>query len=365
VDGRRLSFVPWDNRQVKLYELADLTIAQRVALPPQARSRVHHTGHAVFSPDGEMVGVFDHDGVYIYLTSKPAASVLLPLDVTSPACFAPDGSALFTGGAKGAQRWPIKWSADRSELHLGPSELLEPTRDQSTSAVDVSRDGRWILAQTKSDVLGFDIEHPSAVVLYGKRIPLYEAPDLSPDGRWVTILPRSRDRLQIWNARSGALVTNLLAPAIWQSAFSPDSRWLACSQKDSIIIFDTANWAVRRRIPHSPEDVGHGLAFNHDGQLLATFASDWKVRLLRSETGEELAEFPAGRATTSVRFNATGDRLAVVNESGYFDLWDLRRVREQLAALNLDWDMPPYPPTPTSPASLPFEVIVHTNAPAN
>jgi tetratricopeptide (TPR) repeat protein len=34
-------------------------------------------------------------------------------------------------------------------------------------------------------------------------------------------------------------------------------------------------------------------------------------------------------------------------------VWDLRRIRQQLADLSLDWDLPPYPPPPSPPAPLP------------
>jgi hypothetical protein len=40
-----------------------------------------------------------------------------------------------------------------------------------------------------------------------------------------------------------------------------------------------------------------------------------------------------------------GTRLAVATQHNLIALWDLRRLREELTALGLDWDMPPYPPT--------------------
>ena len=39
-----------------------------------------------------------------------------------------------------------------------------------------------------------------------------------------------------------------------------------------------------------------------------------------------------------------GTRLAAPTEYNVIARWDLRRLRQELAALDLDWDMLPYPP---------------------
>ena len=96
---------------------------------------------------------------------------------------------------------------------------------------------------------------------------------------------------------------------------------------------------------------------------IAIGISERETRLARVDTGEELATLPTGQLMTSLCFSPTGDRLAVANEPGYFQLWDLRQLREQLAAINLDWDMPPYPLKKQALANRPLRVTVHTNAP--
>lgn len=39
-------------------------------------------------------------------------------------------------------------------------------------------------------------------------------------------------------------------------------------------------------------------------------------------------------------------------------IWDLRAIREQLASMNLDWDLPPYPPAPATDKPQPLRVKV-------
>jgi WD40 repeat protein len=160
-------------------------------------------------------------------------------------------------------------------------------------------------------------------------------------------------------------MTNLPALTAHWPAFSPDGRWLAYWQKDWITVWATADWSLRRRIPHSSEQLAHAMAFSPDGRILAIADYDRDVRLIQFETGAELATLPARRMTTTLGFSPAGDRLAVAHESGYLQLWDLRRVREQLTSIHLDWDMPPYPPAKPARTSRAPRVIVHTNAPAN
>jgi hypothetical protein len=42
-----------------------------------------------------------------------------------------------------------------------------------------------------------------------------------------------------------------------------------------------------------------------------------------------------------IAFDDTGTQLAAVIASGALQLWDLRLIRQLLAAMKLDWDLPP------------------------
>jgi WD40 repeat protein len=348
--------------QVKLWELPDVTVQRRVNLPPPTSRRVHYTARVVFSPTDRLIAAPDSEGIYMYAFGASESVPLALLPAGRSAVFSPDGNALYTGGSDGAQRWPMKWSTGHSELHLGPPEILEPTRGLPVSWVEMSRDGQWLVAQANHTVLTFRTAPPFEAIRFTKALRLGVEPHICSDGRWVATITPRYDHIQIFDGRSGEVLTNLPTKRAWNCAFSPDSRWLAAMQLDSMTVWNTSDWSVHRRVPHPPEDFAHGLEFNPDGRILATFASDWKVRLVNFETGEELGQPPAGRLTTSVRFNATSDRLAVANESGYYQLWDLRRVREQLASLHLDWNLPPYPPSPSVAAPRPFRMIVYTAA---
>ena len=63
--------------------------------------------------------------------------------------------------------------------------------------------------------------------------------------------------------------------------------------------------------------------------------------------GRELATLDAGPGPSAhffcLAFSPDGTYLAAGRDH-IIHLWDLRRIRDQLAGLGLDWDAPPYPP---------------------
>jgi WD40 repeat protein len=63
---------------------------------------------------------------------------------------------------------------------------------------------------------------------------------------------------------------------------------------------------------------------------------------------------------SALAFSPSGTQLAVATEGHVIQLWDLRRLRQQLAALKLDWDQPPFPPSPEALAASPLRVKVLT-----
>ena len=89
------------------------------------------------------------------------------------------------------------------------------------------------------------------------------------------------------------------------------------------------------------------MGFSRDGKMLAIAYSRYVVRLIDPASGRQLAtlESPDPRHVSWLGFSPDGSRLAAASETNVIQLWDLRRIREQLAAMKLDWNLPPYPPS--------------------
>jgi WD40 repeat protein len=71
------------------------------------------------------------------------------------------------------------------------------------------------------------------------------------------------------------------------------------------------------------------------------------VQLIDPPTGRPLATLaaPDPQLISWLCFSPDGGRLAVACEGRVVQVWDLRSIRRKLAAMNLDWDLPPLPPS--------------------
>jgi tetratricopeptide (TPR) repeat protein len=97
--------------------------------------------------------------------------------------------------------------------------------------------------------------------------------------------------------------------------------------------------------------------------MLALETGTGAVLLLDPETGREYArlEDPNQDPASMLQFSPDGSRLVVTSQQGQaLHVWDLLAIRRQLAALDLDWDLPPYTPAVEHGAVSPIEVAVDT-----
>jgi WD40 repeat protein len=190
---------------------------------------------------------------------------------------------------------------------------------------------------------------------------------LSPDGRWLASGAWQNPTVKIYDASAGEVVKHLKLEGMSSVAFSPDGRWLVIGGKDFKFL-EVGTWEVKRRLERPPAEVfPPAITFSRDGKILAVSHSWRTVRLINPHTGEELAtlEAPKPWMISSLSFNADASLLAVASEKGSdYHLWNLRLVRQQLAAMNLDWDMPAYPRQDAALTNRPFRIIFHTNGPA-
>ena len=287
--GSRLAFNSWDGARVH-YELGLPAPVQRFSLPQPTRHANHYTAQAAFSSEGDLVATMDKEGVYLFQPPNPTPLAHLPAEAPYTVQFQPDGLALLTSGTNGVCRWPMAWSADHSELSLGPPAILEPTRGQVVNYFELSRDGQWIVVATEKSLLGFDPKQSAEPIRAAAGIQPDTRPHLSSDGLLAATDSRTKSSgIQVWNTRTGMLLTNLPALHPQSAAFSPGGHWLACDAEDATTFWKVKDWSPSRRIPHTPDpSARHHLAFSPDGRVAALSVSDYEIQLLAVETGEEL-----------------------------------------------------------------------------
>jgi WD40 repeat protein len=190
------------------------------------------------------------------------------------------------------------------------------------------------------------LENPSAPpVALRPEPPLADRISISPDGHWVATSSWNNPLVQIWDARSGELVRTLSLPGRTVTAFSPDGHWLATSTSQYQL------WSVGSWQPKGPPTPGCDVpqwnftAFSPDGRLMARTLDGNKIQLSETATERPLAtlEGPDNLALGQFQFSPDGSHLAAMQQDMQVQLWDLRLIRQDLQAMNLDWEAPPYP----------------------
>ena len=178
----------------------------------------------------------------------------------------------------------------------------------------------------------------------------------SPDGRLVAVGSYGGGSgVSIWEAATGRLVQELSIGDA-RMAFARDSRRLytvtggLSPRAAECRSWWLSSWEPDRELPlkrtsHSPAH----LTVAADGTVAVVFTMS-DVRLLDPETLAQLATLsaPEPGLLQSIRFSSDATKLAA-SASGSVQLWDLRRLRQELAALGLDWNAAPLPPENRKP----------------
>jgi eukaryotic-like serine/threonine-protein kinase len=301
------------------------------------------------SPDGRMLAIGMRKRVGLWDLNHRAPLGELPVGWSSVGFDASD--SLLTYSQAGLLRWTVgndqaEVSADNDRLHVGPPEVL--MTGVAGGQLSSSRDGR-VAAGSAHDEGAFGVlDGPSR-----RRIHLGPQRDVrhvavSPDGRWAatSTFGARNAGTSVWEISTRRRVTSLPASGFSTVLFSPDGRWLATASV-GCEIWSVGSWRLERTIGSE----GPYLAFTPDSRLLA-LSSKTGVNLYESSTGSRLATFedPDLVGPNWLAFNPDGSRLVTCGgETRAAAIWDLRLIRQQLAAMGLDWDQPPYPSTPDSP----------------
>jgi tetratricopeptide (TPR) repeat protein len=170
---------------------------------------------------------------------------------------------------------------------------------------------------------------------------------ISPDGRWAAAGTGNGYACTVWDARTGRFIQDLPARNA-RTAFSPEGRWLVVGtfEKYELHALDGDRWKSIRSWPRARGVFGAGLvAFTGDARMMALTDSVRSIRLLDTGQWQELATIaaPDSEELTWLCFSHEGRRLAAGTRDGSIQLWDLDRIRAQLRAMGLDWDLPAPP----------------------
>jgi eukaryotic-like serine/threonine-protein kinase len=356
-DGRLFAW-KIEGTHVQLWE-ADPGREYRTLATRPGRKKMEYFTPAV-SPDGRMLAVGLDDGVGLWDLEYGHWAGSLPTGTTE--CIAFDRKAtLWTYSAKGVQRWPTAADpAHPGRVRVGPPTTICPAEDPVRS-MSVSADGR---------VIAFAADDFATVIhtaLPGSRVklaPLRDARNIavSPDGRWVATGSHWHPELKVWDVATGLLVRDIAVTGeLHQPQFSPDGKWLATRNA----LWEVGTWNAG---PAFPGDHGSfdSRAFSPDGLLMALESGDGALLLFEPLANRTLArlENPTQSRAACRTFTPDGTRIVFSDNDGQaIRVWDLRRLREHLAKLGLDWQGPPYSQVPRAGPLPPLSIDVRPAGP--
>jgi WD40 repeat protein/tetratricopeptide (TPR) repeat protein len=389
-DGRRLAFSQGTTLGVWDVAHGEEVLALNPGLIGNRTETPYRSGvlAACFSPDGRLAALATSEGVY--LLDVPEGRMLAHLNAGGCATVLSDrdGRSLITASERGLYRWPIQPDPDRGAgaLRVGPPEILrEPPLyslylnaiwlpDHHTLALldnpGLGATGGFIISTPLLDniinarVLLMDTTHPHPARSRAREMPTganswISSIAVSPDGRWAA----AGGPPLVWDLPHRRLVQVLSSgdrgdrPGTFV-AFSPDGRWLvSCSGDMSSPGYDfweVGTWKRRRFDPESGSSGWGTPVFSPDGRLMALRVSPQQIRLVEAATGRTIAHLSTIQPlhASPLAFSPDGTRLIASTNRNIALMWDLRRIREQLRMMVLDWDQPPFPPESQSSGTM-------------
>ncbi len=314
------------------------------------------------SPDGRILATGDADGVRLWDTDTFRELAHLKCGLCETVLFHPNGQHLISSGRRGLFRWPIRPDPDRGPdaIQIGPPGLLREPAGREFGKATWLPDHRTLafVENANSRVLLVDSDHPHPA---WSRAPALDSGEnnrmtsvaVSPDGRWLAVGGWKVLGVRVWDLRRRRLECiltpqNIVGDLSFSVGFSPDGRWLVSStrsRKESYHFWQVGTWEAGPCIDQERNGVAfHRPAFTGDGRLMAVGIAPNQVLLADAATGRGLARFTTLQPVfaTPLVFSPDGTTLVARTEQKTVLVWDLRRIRDQLAPQGLDWNAPLY-----------------------
>jgi serine/threonine protein kinase/WD40 repeat protein len=348
------------------------------------------------SPDGRFLATGGSDGVRLWEMDTGRELGHLNTGRCATLLFQPDGQGLITISLPGVlQRWPIRPAPSphplprgggeggvrgrsAETLQVGPPQLIQKLGQGQAFYAAAWMPGHRALAVTenaKARVLVVDATHPNPgtgqqVVLASKHKRMTTIA-VSPDGQWLASGGWKERGIQVWDVATRRL-EHVLPPCDGRGdtefnvSFSPDGRWLCCASANTeaggYYFWRVGTWqrelVIRAGInwPTLP-------TFRRNGQLMALTMSSQQILLADPTDGRPIAHLSTLQPLIfgARAFSPDGSKLVALSRQRTFLVWDLRLIRKQLAALDLDWHQPgdekPQATDATHPLPLEVQVV--------
>jgi WD40 repeat protein len=263
-------------------------------------------------------------------------------------------SAVLLAGNDGLKRWPLRASLASNSSGLEFAGTAQPVgtnrfplgwpmKVPSNRAIAIAvEDG---VPSSQNRVLITDERGGERIVQSPSQAGVFYTA-LSPDGRWLA-LSHYIGSTCVLDVHTGEAIKNWPELQFADVIFTPDGRWLITGTGQEYQFWEVGTWQPGLRIERGTAFPNPGsMAFSHNGRLLGIIKGLKTIELLDWQTGEIVGDLvpPQPQHIRAFGFSPDDRVLAVIGQNAVH-LWDLRELRRELAALKLDWNQPPDPPS--------------------
>jgi WD40 repeat protein/tetratricopeptide (TPR) repeat protein len=259
---------------------------------------------------------------------------------THHVAFDPRG-ALLTNAPYGVWRWPIREvQGPGTALTIGPPEKLYDVG--KAGHISVSADG-LVSASAMSDDGACILRAGETAPIWVDRHKDIRSVAVSPDGKLVATGSFNNTGVRVRESKGGPPVKELARESNpMRVEFSPNSQWLATGCGEPCRVWRVSDW---QQIMVAGD--ARSFVFSPNSSLLALDTGRGAIRLIDPETGFEFVRLEdPHQSRGDLAFSGDGAQLITTSDEPAVHIWDLRAIREGLAKMGLDWNLPAYPPSP-------------------
>lgn len=297
-------------------------------LPANAKARLGKglINEIQYTPDGKILAVATHIGIWLYDTDTNKEFALISAHTESIKCidFNADGSLLAAGSGSNVVLWDMSDHTQRL--------VIEVIQDRDVLSVAFSPDGKTIAAGTNRwDIFLYDVETVVKIATYGIDTRNITGVEFSPDGKSLLIegtdSTGTRNKtISLRNVATSKEIDRITVDDDDMNgiAFSPDGKKIVCAsqKKDNLLLWD---------IQHTPDNeknknlncwISWSVAFSPDSSMIAVGGLG-EVKLYDVDSGKQIGSHHSNTTQViSVVFSHDGKTLASATDHEIY-LWNI------------------------------------------
>ncbi len=294
------------------------------------------------SPDDRWLASSGSDGALLWDLKERRQATVLTKEATGGAVFHPSGKEVYVCTAGGLFRWGLP--DDRAARRLSPQPLVDGMCGRVAMAASGSLMAftHWEPGQPDSATPAIVLMDPrdGRVIRRLPGAPGTDRIDLSPSGDLVALGNWHGDGVHVLDTGDGTERAALCQGAISARAvFSPNGRWLVTTTGAKTQVWEVGSWKEVQTIarPEGASNLAGMAAFTRDSSRLAVTPTTRSLELVDPGTWKTVVvlEAPTPINLSDVRFSSSGDRLAAASPTSQIQIWELRRIQENLRELDL------------------------------